>query len=148
MNIAAMRTRSRRGDVIESHPAGILTVIVICFSSEAGSDSDAYDFSLSRHIKSGSSDSSTLWSVSEQLQKESTSLEHKPSTGLKSSNVYRAIRSQYTGEGTVGGLQAAQVTAPKDTINGHQKSLTGLFRWVLVIIASVIYETTDQNQPL
>lgn len=101
-------------------------------NSGASSDADvhAYSFGLSRHDKSSPSQDSTLWSLPVRSEKEVSLPGFKESMGSSiPSQVHQIFRSEYIGEGSIGGLQAARVTVMRDGISDAHKPLA-LFRWM------------------
>jgi len=102
-------------------------------NSDVSSDADvphAYSFGLSRHDKSSASQESTLWSLPEHSEEDVVLPRPKESIGSSIlSKVHQVFRSEYIGEGSLGGLQAARLTIMGDGISGPYKPLP-LFRWM------------------
>jgi hypothetical protein len=103
--------------------------------SDTGSDGyvEAYDFNLSRENKSplipdSSTDSVTEVSENAPIMSEA----QNPASGSKPLKVLHVIRSQYTGDGATGGLQAAQLTAMHDANQIPRKGVQPLLRWMSV----------------
>ncbi|KAH8654579.1 hypothetical protein BGZ60DRAFT_532947 [Tricladium varicosporioides] len=98
------------------------------FYSEKG----AYSFTLSRHLKTSLSRDSTLDSGSD-------TSEHETSTTIDSSSkppiphqgkILRVLQSQYTGDGSIGGIQSAKLSILEDHNDCNQKASEHIFRWV------------------
>lgn len=101
--------------------------------SDVSSDADvshAYSFEFSRHDKNSSNQDSTLWSLPVHSEKEVSLPGPKEPLGSSvRSQVHQVFRSEYIGEGSIGGIQAARVTIMRDGISGAHKPLP-LFRWM------------------
>ena len=98
--------------------------------SSSGNDSeeesdvnrDAYAFSLPRYSRSPLSQGSTLMGSDPSINSES----HVAANGLKLGMAHYVYRSKYTGEGSIGGSQSAQLTVIHDPKRGRPP----LFRWM------------------
>jgi hypothetical protein len=91
----------------------------------------AYAFSLSRHSRSPLSDDGTVTSVSEPSEKDPKIPEAQSfDNGSLTGKVYGVLRSRYTGDGVIGGLQTAKLTFAHDVTLGIRKGPSPIFRWV------------------
>ena len=101
--------------------------------SEANSDADesyVYSFNLTRHAGSPSSQGSTLLSHTEKSEGDAVPPGSKDISAFSTlGKVHQVFRSAYTGEGSNGGLHAAQLLTAKEGIEAPQRS-SPLFRWV------------------
>ena len=101
--------------------------------SEASSDADesyVYSFNLTRHARSPSSQGSTLLSCTERSEGGTVQPGFKDTTTFSTlGKVHQVFRSAYTGEGSNGGLHAAQLLTVKEGIEASHRS-SPLFRWV------------------
>jgi hypothetical protein len=106
--------------------------------SEDDENRDAYSFSLSRHTRSLFSRDSTLGgSVSDISEKDSITAAVQaevsaPGPKSKPGKIQNVICSQYTGEGSIGGFQTAQLTVIQDVGQASKKGPVPVFRWVYV----------------
>ena len=102
-------------------------------SSEANSDADEsydYSFNLTRHARSTSSQESTSLTYSEKSEGGTVQPGSKDVTTFSTlGKVHQVFRSAYTGEGSNGGLHAAQLLTVKEGIEAPHRS-SPLFRWV------------------
>lgn len=100
-------------------------------NSESDWSDDAYDFQLSSHSKGPVSDDSEPGSATALSEKGSnlsdSQLQVRSCQIAKSLSV---LRSQYTGDRSVGGLQTAQLTTIHDLNHASRKSLPPIFRWM------------------
>lgn len=88
---------------------------------------EAYTFSLPRRSRSPFRQDSTLAGSAEpSIQTETNSELHVSVDGPKLGTELHVYRSKYTGEGSVGGLQSAQL----NVIHDQKKGPSPLFRWV------------------
>ncbi|CZR67669.1 uncharacterized protein PAC_17568 [Phialocephala subalpina] len=91
-------------------------------------EKEGYSFLLSRHTKSSWSRDSTLGSVSDASEPETTpapQVAAAPQVG----KVLRVWSSKYTGDGSLGGLQSAELTVMDDD-QGSRKGAQPVFRWI------------------
>ena len=88
---------------------------------------EAYAFSLSRHGRDSVGQDSTLMGSSEPSLKTETNSESQVGVdGPKLGTTLHVYRSKYTGEGSVGGSQTAQLNIFHD----QKKAQPALFRWM------------------
>ena len=100
--------------------------------TESDEEYDVYnDFILTTDKKSPLVPDSTLESAVEHSEKGSIFSESQtPGNGSNTGKVLHIIRSQYTGDGSIGGLQAAQLTAIHDVNKNSRSSCSPVFRWM------------------
>jgi hypothetical protein len=103
--------------------------------SDSGSDGyiEAYDFNLSRENRSPLIPDSSVDLKTVVYQQQPIMLEaQEPTSGSKPAKVLHIIRSQYTGDGSTGGLQSARLTAIQEGLLNFEKGILPLFRWMCV----------------
>lgn len=99
--------------------------------SEQADHYTGYSFSLSRHTRSPLSEDETLGSVSEPSEKDPKTPEPQSFEKVApAGKVYGVLRSRYTGDGIIGGLQTAKLTFIRDATSGIRKGPSPIFRWV------------------
>jgi hypothetical protein len=92
---------------------------------------EAYSFSFSRHNKNSDgtrSISGSISDISEQSEPQEEEPSKKPSSSGRTQNV---LRSQYVGDGLVGGRHTVKLTVTPESDPIRRKSVSPLFRWVL-----------------
>ncbi|KAF4628859.1 hypothetical protein G7Y89_g9299 [Cudoniella acicularis] len=92
-------------------------------------EEDTYSFQLSRHIKKTSSRDSTLGSVSDTSEPDLAPTSQANAV-FQQGKVLRVSRSRYTGDGSIGGLQSAELTILDNEVENSRKSSQEIFRWV------------------
>lgn len=90
-------------------------------------DQEAYSFTLSQHRKSLPSRDSTVGSFSDVSEQDSIPLSEKPTDTSPPGKVLHISKSHYTGEGSIGGYQSAEL---KYAETGTRKGSQSVFRWV------------------
>ncbi|KAH6668177.1 hypothetical protein B0J14DRAFT_600005 [Halenospora varia] len=98
------------------------------FYSEKG----AYSFTLSRHLKTSLSRDGTLDSGSDTSEHETSTTTDSPSKPLPShqGKILRVLQSQYTGDGSIGGIQSAKLSVSEDHSDYSRRTSEHIFRWV------------------
>lgn len=99
------------------------------FMNDAYMERDAYSFLLSRHIKSSWSRDSTLGPISDTSEPDSTPAP-QATTNPQLGKVLCVSESQYTGDGSIGGLQSAVLKVIGDETEGFRKGSQPVFRWM------------------
>ncbi len=97
---------------------------------DAGWEKDAYSFRLSRHTKSLLSRESTQSSISD--ASEDTESSPPDETRLKSPQPGTTLlvsQSKYTGDGSVGGVQSAEISLMSDVNLSSRKGAQPIFKW-------------------
>lgn len=101
---------------------------------DSGTDSDenhvAYDFNLTRRTRSPLVGDSTVGSATGSERAFMISESQVPSSGSGMAKVVHVLRSRYTGDGSIGGLQAAELTVIQDVNQNLRKDQLPVFRWM------------------
>jgi hypothetical protein len=90
----------------------------------------AYSFSLSRHTKSSTGPRSIAGSISDISEKSEPQEEEplkRPSSSGRTQNI---LRSQYVGDGLIGGRHAVQLTVTPESAPSKRRAVSSIFRWV------------------
>jgi hypothetical protein len=90
----------------------------------------AYSFSLSRHTKNfngARSISGSISDVSEKSEPQEEAPLKKPSSSGRTHNI---LRSQYIGDGLIGGRHVVQLTVTPESDPSTRKRVSPIFRWV------------------
>jgi hypothetical protein len=89
----------------------------------------AYSFSLSRHTKNSNGTGSISGSISDISEKSEPQEEplKKPSSSGRTHNI---LRSQYVGDGLIGGRHVVQLTVTPESDPSGRKRISPIFRWV------------------
>lgn len=94
--------------------------------------SSAYSFEFSRHKRRSLSQGSPSESLSKPLEEETVASEPQARfSGAKWGSV-QVVRSQYTGDGSIGGLHSVKLTTIHDATQGSRKGMMPIFRWMYV----------------
>lgn len=104
-------------------------------SSESETDPldqhETFSFSLSRHTRSLLNEDGIFSSISELSEKEPKALDPLGfDTFAQACKAYRIFRSQYTGDGIIGGLQTAELKFVHEIAPGTKKGPSPIFQWV------------------
>ena len=102
---------------------------------DIGFVSEAYAFSLSRHSKSMRGTESIMSSTSDMSdvsEKSEQTKEPQPKVKSESGRTYEIIRSQYIGDGVIGGSHAVQIALMPDPVPASSKGVAAVFRWVYI----------------
>jgi len=93
-----------------------------------------YSFSLSRRSKSLFSRDSTLGSISDTSESGWFIPESPAPLGTAQGKTLHVSRSRYTGDGSIGGVQSADLKVLDDTNQVSRKVSQSVFRWVYELI--------------
>lgn len=99
------------------------------FDEDVDAEQEAFSFTLSRHRKSLMSRDSTTASISDISEKDSIPTQ-APSDGPQVGKILQVLRSQYTGDCTIGGFQSAELRISEDASSGARRGSQPVFRWV------------------
>jgi len=95
-----------------------------------GLEIEAYSFAFSRHRKNLPSRDSTLVSIPEAAERSSAPPSPPSRTASQAGKVLLISGSRYTGDGSIGGSQSADVTFVEDATQPSRKGSQPVFRWV------------------
>jgi len=93
----------------------------------------AYPFSLSRHSKSLHGTESIMSStsdISDVSEKSEQNIEPQPKVKSESGRTHEVLRSQYIGDGIIGGSHAVKLALMPDPVPASSKGMAAVFRWV------------------
>jgi hypothetical protein len=90
----------------------------------------AYSFSLSRHTKNSNGTRSISSSVSEISEKSEPQEEEPIKKPSNSGRTHNILRSQYVGDGLIGGRHVVQLTVTPESDPSTRKRVSPIFRWV------------------
>lgn len=136
MSGASMVRRSRSSGNRGSPTAVIINNRIYNDDEDSGNDDDdylsaeAFQFSLSRYSKNALSPGSSHGSIAESEEKE-LNIEPKESNFNGLLGQYNnVLRSLYTGDGSIGGDQNAELTVTRDHSGAGLGGMPPLFRWM------------------
>jgi hypothetical protein len=90
----------------------------------------AYLFSLSRHTKNSNGTRSISGSISEISEKSEPQEEEPLKKPSNSGRTHNILRSQYVGDGLIGGRHVVQLTVAPESNPSTRKRVSPIFRWV------------------
>jgi hypothetical protein len=88
-------------------------------------EQEAYSFTLSRHTKSLPSRDSTVGSLSDISEKDSVPPSDAHAKPSQPGKVLHVLKSHYTGDGSIGGFQSAEVKYGE----GGSRKGSSVFKW-------------------
>jgi hypothetical protein len=97
---------------------------------DVDSITQAYSFSLSRHTKNSNGAGSISGSISDISEKSEPQEEEPPKKSSSSGRTHNILRSQYVGDGLIGGRHVVQLTVTPESDPSVRKRVSPIFRWV------------------
>ena len=108
----------------------------------------AYSFSLSRYSKSSLGSESVSGSISDSSEKDDGQEQAPLKKDSGSGKTYHILRSQYVGDGMIGGRHAVQLTVIPELDPNPRKGLSPIFKWMSVFQSFDCRSATDFSQTL